>query len=403
MVGPEDRKRREKRARRAALRWAMRGTETGWSEARNRLWLRWSDDPSNLEELRKLERLEAVVRTLPRGSLRTLEGKRSDASVRAAAEDARNSSQSNQQARGQLGSQGKQRLNRPRIHRRRLACAIVGGVLTLVVVVLALAGGALYFSMPLSTSTVAHRAERGERRIVTSSPIPTSPVVYRTARGEQRTVILEDSTKLFLGGATTVTVSLSTRGRKVVLEAGEVLFEVAGKPQCPFEVETAGTHVTDLGTKFDVRLYRDGQIEVGVTDGAVVVKKGSDWSNSSRRLDSSEPLTINVADGAVMSLNASGNLGVLYPKQSEDLTAWRSGRLIYHEAPLERIIEDLQRNSMWRIELGPDVGRLLFTGLIDENHADQWARDLPQHLPVEVDESRARGLHIRCRLAGCRA
>lgn len=336
--GPDDRARRDKRRRQAARWWVALGSEADWSATKHRAWQRWITDERNVAELKKFEQLDGQVRALPRDRLSTLDELHSDASVAGMNEEAHRLIRSAQELQDPGELQGNRPANHRRVKRRRLAFAIIGGAVTLVVVALALAAGVIYFSIPVSRS----------------------PVIYRTSRGEQRTVTLEDSTKVTLGGQTTLIAYLTPRWRKIVLEQGEALFQVADDPRRPFEVDAEDTHVTDLGTTFDVRRYRDGQVLVGVTEGAVAVKKCGDPSSSAMSKvplrSRAEPLTIRVVKGTMVSLDALGSLGLLYPVHAEDVTAWRSGSLIYRDAPLERIIEDLQRNSMWRIDLEPDVG-----------------------------------------------
>jgi len=201
---------------------------------------------------------------------------------------------------------------------------------------------------------------------------------------------------IVLAGASQITVLFSRRGRHVVLDQGEALFNVRHDPQRPFQVDVGKIHILQIGTEFDVRRYREQNGFVSVTHGVVAVSKQPDASSFGIP---SQP--IKVTTGTEVEFDAKGEIG---PPQQVDIsavTAWLFGRRVYRDAPLARVIEDLQLYSSRPIEIDPMLGLLSITGAFDDLHrAEEWVRRLPRVLPVEVDDSGPQ-LHIRCIRPGC--
>jgi transmembrane sensor len=90
-----------------------------------------------------------------------------------------------------------------------------------------------------------------------------------TAMGEIRQVPLADGSRLTLDEQSSVSVQYETATRRVRLEFGEVLFEVAKDPKRPFVVQTGNIRVRAVGTAFVVRRHPDGDVEVTVSEGTV--------------------------------------------------------------------------------------------------------------------------------------
>lgn len=92
-----------------------------------------------------------------------------------------------------------------------------------------------------------------------------------TATGEIRQVRLADGSQVTLGTRSRVSLQYESRTRRVRLESGEALFEVAKDANRPFIVQAGNVRVRAIGTAFDVRRRSDRDVEVTVTDGTVDV------------------------------------------------------------------------------------------------------------------------------------
>jgi transmembrane sensor len=105
---------------------------------------------------------------------------------------------------------------------------------------------------------------------------------FATAAGEIRQVPLLDGSLITLGKQTRIALAYEPSTRRVRLESGEALFEVAKDPSRPFVVEGGDVRIRAVGTAFLVNRRPDGAVEVTVTKGIVDV-----W----RETPSPEPAT----------------------------------------------------------------------------------------------------------------
>jgi transmembrane sensor len=103
-----------------------------------------------------------------------------------------------------------------------------------------------------------------------------------TSAGEVRQVPLLDGSLITLGKQTRIALAYEPSTRRVRLESGEALFEVAKDPSRPFVVEGGNVRIRAVGTAFLVNRRPDGAVEVTVTKGIVDV-----W----RETPSPEPAT----------------------------------------------------------------------------------------------------------------
>jgi transmembrane sensor len=208
-------------------------------------------------------------------------------------------------------------------------------LLRVAAVALLLAGGALLWR------TVAER---------NAPTVTAAQQVHRTGMGESQTVYLPDGTVVWMGPESRLTVAAGygARARRVDL-AGEALFDVVHDERRPFSVRAAHAEIQDLGTTFTVRSAAAEEVSVAVTVGAV-------------RLSAADTPAFNV-------ILRAGDRGVL-PRGGrpvaqrggarESDVAWTRGRLVFDNAPLTRVAEDLRR--WYGIEL-----RIADRGLADRH------------------------------------
>jgi transmembrane sensor len=157
---------------------------------------------------------------------------------------------------------------------------------------------------------------------------------YATAVGERDSLRLPDGTRVLLAPGSRLEVAAGYGGRTREVELrGEALFEVPHDEARPFTVRAGPALVRDLGTRFVVRSDGAGGVGVVVTEGAVQLRPAA------------AP-----ADTGVVLLR--GDRGVLPPAgraraeraaAREDDLAWTRGRLVFRDAPVERVAADLRR------------------------------------------------------------
>jgi len=210
----------------------------------------------------------------------------------------------------------------------------------------------------------------------------TAEMVAQTGPGEHRLIRLDDGSEIALNGNSRLVLD-RRNGRTARLERGEAMFNVVHDETRPFTVDTDGARMVDLGTRFDVVRNVHGS-EVAVAEGAVLY----DPNGAAVRLGPGKLLR--KADGSdIVEVNQTDPAGV---------GAWRSGRLVYRDAPLWRVADDLSRATGAAVAVDPTVSGQLFTGAITLASADRetLARRLGPLLNVTVAQQRD-GLYLKAR------
>ncbi len=105
-----------------------------------------------------------------------------------------------------------------------------------------------------------------------SSYTPTAQTIeYVAPLGSRSYVKLNDGSKVWLNSGTSITYSndFGIKNRDIKL-SGEAFFEVAKNKQIPFNVNTGEINVTAIGTKFNVKAYKEEKtIETTLIEGSV--------------------------------------------------------------------------------------------------------------------------------------
>ncbi len=196
--------------------------------------------------------------------------------------------------------------------------------------------------------------------------------VYTTAKGERRSFRLADGTRIDLGGASRLTVKLSASRREVAMGEGEAVFDVVHDARRPFVVTAGDRTIEDVGTEFDVR-NRGAQLAVTVGRGEVQVEPANGRGG--------EPVALTVGQRL---RHAQGATASLVDKVAPDeVFAWRDGRLIYRDAPLRAVVEDLNQYFPVTIRIdGRRAEALRFTGVLTVDGEGATLRRLSLLLPV---------------------
>jgi transmembrane sensor len=156
---------------------------------------------------------------------------------------------------------------------------------------------------------------------------------FETARGEQRSVDLPDGTQMVLDTQTALVTHYSTRQRFVEVETGQVLFQVAHDADRPFIVRVAGSTVTAVGTRFQVR-SESGAATITLLEGAVTVEPASDGKEP-------YPATT-LSPGQQLRFDREGRRST--NRVDLDVTsAWTRGMLVAKNRPLEDLVTELNR------------------------------------------------------------
>ncbi|MGJ7486518.1 FecR family protein [Variovorax sp. LT2P21] len=249
---------------------------------------------------------------------------------------------------------------------RRLAASRKKTVLPALVLA-AVCAGVLWFDPAYKTETVA------------------------TAIGERATWEMPDGSSVTLNTASRITVSMHLRSRRVTLEQGEALFDVAHAPlralERAFVVRAHRTTVHDIGTVFNVRNRATGA-DVSVLQGRVRVETDDGLS---RELTAGQSLA--TRDGRFAS---DADVAAARPGAAE----WRNGRLVLDGVPLREVVDEIQRYRQPPIDLrGGPIGDIRMSGQFDLDRLDQLIDLLPSLTPVDVLRRPDGSVRIEARVA----
>jgi transmembrane sensor len=207
-----------------------------------------------------------------------------------------------------------------------------------------------------------------------------------TGVGEQRLVTLEDGSRILLNTSTHLVVKYDQYARRVDLEIGEALFDVAKNPHRPFVVTAGGREVTALGTSFDVR--RDGpQVTVTLLEGKVTVAPAADMTGTSMPL----PAEIQVLNPGQRLTFATGRAPRLDRPQIQKITDWQRGQVSLDNLSLSDAVAEMNRYSIVQLKVErPEAAALRVSGVFRAGDSMSFARAVSQTyglIPVERENA----------------
>lgn len=160
---------------------------------------------------------------------------------------------------------------------------------------------------------------------------------FTTDVGEQRVIQLADGSRVNLDTDSRIRVRFTSGQRRIDLDHGQALFDVAAAPDRPFVVYAGDTRVTAVGTVFDVR--RAGEaVSVTLVSGVIDVAT-PEMETGERRMKAGQQTRVS---GRAISTRAVDLAAE---------TSWTSGRLIFSDIPLEQAVSEMNRYLTHKIEL----------------------------------------------------
>jgi transmembrane sensor len=168
-----------------------------------------------------------------------------------------------------------------------------------------------------------------------------------TAAGETRTLALADGSEIKLNGGTKIVLDKND-SRLVEIAQGEARFTVRHDAADPFTVTAGEQRLVDIGTVFNV-VRTDRQLRVGVAEGAV------------RFEDTAK--TVNLGAGDILAADKRGKIE-MSRSPAASIGSWASGKLVYDQAPLEQVADDLSRSIGISLELPRGMASRSFSGVI---------------------------------------
>jgi transmembrane sensor len=192
-----------------------------------------------------------------------------------------------------------------------------------------------------------------------------------TGVGELRTLVLDDGTRLYLNASSRVQMHYDKHVRRVSLERGEALFEVARRPDWPFVVTAGGREIRALGTSFIVR-REEQDLVVTLVEGKVTVTPEQQV----------EPFVL--SPGQRLTLGGAGSPKIDRPPL-ERVTAWKRGQVNLDNTPLADAAAEMNRYSRQRIVIDdPAAAGIRVSGIFIAGDSANFAQAVGKAYGLEV-------------------
>jgi len=204
---------------------------------------------------------------------------------------------------------------------------------------------------------------------------------FETSVAQVKDVKLSDDTLVTLGASSHIDVDFRKSERRVVLTRGEAFFEVTRDTSRPFFVTAGQTLVRVVGTKFDVH-YGTEAVRVAVLEGRVEILKADDATfTTTQKTAVKQVLTA----GRAAVAEPTGEIATTDSVKTEDLGAWRHGRLVYVDTRLRDVVADINRYYNGKIDLADgSTGEMRLTTAFRVDQIDRMLEVLQRALPVDA-------------------
>jgi len=243
-----------------------------------------------------------------------------------------------------------------------------------------------------------HSAMTPTTRLAANTPQPGAPrnfaysATYSTRIGERRTIELPDHSRIQLNTNSELAVAFSDDSRRLSLNRGEAMFEVAKDPNRVFSVHASGYEFKAIGTAFDIRADSPTGIQLTVTEGRVRVHQSAPADIQGGASQPAAPAVFEVATDVVVEANKavliarrSERIDVLTPGQVAAATAWQHGVVVFKATPLSEAVAELARYSPERFVIAdPELGRMPVSGYFQVGDTDTLVAALQQNAGVTV-------------------
>jgi transmembrane sensor len=215
------------------------------------------------------------------------------------------------------------------------------------------------------------------------APDGMSALHFETRHGEQLTQRLVDNTVLHLNTDSAVSIRYSKSERLVTLTLGQASFEVAHEADRGFRVRAGSADITDLGTRFDVRLDGHSTV-VTVLEGRVAVgPRTSGQTGSPRPVELHADQQVRVADGTWPATAIAVD--------AKRTTAWLHRQIVFDNEPLEQVAAEYNRYTAKPIEIAtPALRKLRISGVFASDDADAFIAFLRSLKGVRVEVTATR-------------
>lgn len=194
-----------------------------------------------------------------------------------------------------------------------------------------------------------------------------------TGEQEQKEINLPDGSTILLNEHSTISYDRAFKNRVVQLE-GEAFFEVTKRQGQPFEVWTAATKTTVLGTSFNVRSYAHQATEIAVVTGKVAFES----------LDDSKKEHVLLLPKEMASYQKEAGI-TKGQWQDQNALAWKTQELIFDNHSLSAVLSVLERYYGVTIEGSEGLLNCHYTGNFSQAELEEVLNTIAFTFPTEVN------------------
>lgn len=237
--------------------------------------------------------------------------------------------------------------------------------------------------------------------------------VIETARGERREIVLTDGSVLQVDPETRLRVKYADTARRVFLERGRALFNVAKNSNRPFLVQADDTTVRAVGTAFGVEQRTQGVV-VTVAEGKVAVSSprlqpsnssssdgelnqgstaasslphvpGGERTKRAAEIGSSLSQGIFLIANQQLMVKAGGTAETVQEVDSARALAWAEGRLIFQNNEIGQAVAEFNRYNHVQLTMADSVlAKKPVSGVFNAAEPEAFIAFLQSVTPVEI-------------------
>jgi ferric-dicitrate binding protein FerR (iron transport regulator) len=197
-----------------------------------------------------------------------------------------------------------------------------------------------------------------------------------TPPGVKSRFFLPDSTAVWLNSSSSITypVAFSWETRQVSIK-GEAFLDVRKDQDHPFVVGLGKINVRVLGTRFDVINYENEN----KTD--VILESGN--ISLFQQTGREEKVLTSLRPGEMAVFDKENNSLSIKTAQTEKYTAWKEGKLIFRDDPMDEVVRKLNRWFNVQIEVAdPEISEYIYTATFRNESIDQILELLTISAPI---------------------
>lgn len=191
--------------------------------------------------------------------------------------------------------------------------------------------------------------KNGEQPVTNTLSVP---------KGVQYRLVLPDGTKVWLNAASALSFpSAFTGPQRIVTLEGEGYFEVAANAEQPFTVQTAGSRIEVLGTRFNVKAYPgEPGMQAALLQGSV-------------RIVAADGKNRNMRPGEVATVHADNVIRIERDPDADQAIAWKEGMFAFRNADIPEILREIGRWYDVEIVYEGPVTHRRFTGKVSRGYS----------------------------------